>query len=71
VSASDFKIVSRVDLDAMKCANPECDHTACDGPLVLQPRCHPMEGVTICYEAGLIVAVCKVCDKFIVAVEVK
>lgn len=66
----DAKGLTRKDLDGMTCQNPECDHTAHNGPLALTGRCHPGHAVHALYQDGQLFIVCAECETTITRVEV-
>ena len=60
------------DLLKMKCANPECDHTAHDSLIVLNQACHAGAGFAIQANAmeGIIHIRCNNCNSFVADIAV-
>jgi hypothetical protein len=56
------QVIGRRVLDRMHCANPQCDHTAHNGPLILSSRCHPRRPLWLAYDNGVLTVTCGVCD---------
>jgi hypothetical protein len=61
---------TRADLDAKKCGNPGCDHSAHDKPLYVHAPCHLDAPPWFAYYDGVLVVTCSVCDAFVCGIRV-
>ena len=64
------KPLTRIDLDAMTCSNPNCN-CGFNEKLFIHPKCHIGKGITAFYENGILTFSCKKCDKLICKIAVK
>lgn len=62
--------MTRADLDRETCADPACDHTAHDGPLVLHAQCHIDAATWVTYHDGVMAVTCAECGALIAAIAV-
>jgi hypothetical protein len=67
------KPLKRNDLEEL--CNQGCDEPGCqchEDTIYLNPKCHPGEGVEVCYEpgSGKLLVACQVCKGYIVEVAV-
>ncbi len=67
-----IKGLSCAELDEMRCANTNCDHSAHTGPLILASYCHPESGQKVIYRSDThtLIIRCKTCDELLVAIAV-
>jgi hypothetical protein len=64
-------ILTRKELDAQECADPDCDHAAHTGePMWMHAVCHPKGDLGVCYIDGVLQLVCAECGKPAAEIEV-